>query len=154
MVNRFNQRQLTYEEDSLFAFSGLASAMSLSFGGGFLCGLPEIFLDVALLWQPDGELKRRRNTARAAVFSYAPSLTPPSWSWAGWAGAIDVLSWQSGNDFVKRGPSGAQTSRETIPITTWHSEESPVSTSHRKISGNWYKFKERFQNPNSEPPEG
>jgi hypothetical protein len=78
MVNRFNQRQLTYKEDSLSAFSGLASAMSLSFGGGFLCGLPEFFLDVALLWQPDGELKRRRNTAREAVFSFAPSLTPPS----------------------------------------------------------------------------
>jgi hypothetical protein len=65
-----------------------------------------------------------------------------------------MLSWQSGNDFVKRDPSGAQTSRETIPITAWHSGESPVSTSYRKISGNWYKFKERFQNPNSEPPEG
>jgi hypothetical protein len=78
MVNMFNQHQLTYEEDCLSAFSGLASAMSLSFVGGFLCGLPELFFDIALLWQPAGELRRRRNTENEAVFPLAQPLSPPS----------------------------------------------------------------------------
>lgn len=157
MVNSFNQRQLTYEEDSLSAFSGLASAMSLSFVGGFLCGLPELFFDIALLWQPDGELRRRRNTSSEAAFSFAQSSTLPSWSWAGWAGwagSTDVWSWQSGNDFVKRGSTGSETSRETLPITSWYSGEFPLPTDCREISGQWYTFKQHFQNLNSKPPKG
>ena len=153
MVNSFNQLQLTYEEDYLSAFSGLASAMSLSFVGGFLCGLPEFFFDIALLWQPDGEMKRRRNTNSEAVFPFSQSSTPPTWSWAGWAGSVDDWSWQSGNDFIKRGSTSSKGSRETLPITAWHSGKFPLSANSREISGQWYTFKECFQSLNSEPPE-
>jgi hypothetical protein len=153
VVNRFNHRQLTYEEDCLPAFSGLATAMSLNFVGGFLCGLPQLFFDIALLWQPAGEMRRRRNTSREGGYQSQHASSLPSWSWAGWAGPIDSWSWQSGNDFVKNGSIGAMTSRETIPIAIWYSGDSIMPTIRRKISAQWYTFKQRFRSLNSEPPE-
>jgi len=72
LVNEFNQTQLTYEGDCLAAFAGIASALSLSFDGVFLSGLPEMFFDVALLWQPVGDLRRRQNSLESRSFVQSP----------------------------------------------------------------------------------
>jgi hypothetical protein len=55
----YNYRQFTFPEDALAAFAGITSALSHTFYGGFICGLPTLFLDVALAWQPDGTCERR-----------------------------------------------------------------------------------------------
>ena len=58
LVYRYN-RQFTYPEDALDAFAGITSALSHTFYGGFICGLPALFLDVALTWQPYSTCERR-----------------------------------------------------------------------------------------------
>lgn len=156
LVNEFNQTQLTYEGDCLAAFAGIASALSLSFDGVFLSGLPEMFFDVVLLWQPVGDLRRRQNSLESRSFVQSPCL--PSWSWVGWAGAIDLWSWQSGCDFVKRGTTGAITTRETVPITKWQVVEPTLSSDphmdQRETDRTWYDFKEWYRNLNNPLPAG
>lgn len=51
LVNAFNDRQLTFEDDAMDAFSGVATALAQSFIGGFLWGVPVMFLDLALVWR-------------------------------------------------------------------------------------------------------
>jgi hypothetical protein len=72
LVCGYVTRKLTYSSDGLHAITGLLSLLSPSFPGGFISGLPEIFFDAALLWQPAEVMQQRR----------APSLaeSPPSWS--------------------------------------------------------------------------
>ena len=85
-VNHYNRRTLRYPEDVLRAFSGLLTSWNRSFDGGFICGLPQMFFDDALLWQGNTALARRRHSGcpgQGATF-------PPSWSWVGWQGEIDI----------------------------------------------------------------
>jgi hypothetical protein len=51
LVNGFNDRQLTYADDAMDAFSGVLTALAPKFIGGFLWGSPVMFLDLALLWR-------------------------------------------------------------------------------------------------------
>jgi hypothetical protein len=60
--------------------------MSASFSGGFINGLPEMFFDEALLWQPREPMQRR--------FNSTDRENPPSWAWAGWEGAIMASAWE------------------------------------------------------------
>jgi Heterokaryon incompatibility protein (HET) len=86
LVNDYNLRKLTYPEDGLTAISSLLSIMSSSFQGGFISGLPQMFFDEALLWQPLQPMQRRK-------FSNTPESPLPSWSWVGWEGEIASKSW-------------------------------------------------------------
>ena len=52
LVESYNPRSLTFESDVLDAFASVAEALTHVFPGGFHCGLPEMFFDIALLWQP------------------------------------------------------------------------------------------------------
>ncbi|KAK5687750.1 hypothetical protein LTS10_001890 [Elasticomyces elasticus] len=153
LVNEFNQTEVTYEGDHLAAFAGIASALSLSFEGGLLCGLPELFFDIALLWQPIGNLRRRKYNLEDHSTAYLPS-----WSWAGWAGIIDPWSWQCG-DHVKLTTMAAMTTREIFPITTWQVVEvddpsMDRSVSQREIGGALYEYRERYRDPDYPLEEG
>lgn len=80
LVNTYNVRNLTYNEDSLAAFSGVAIKLSARFEGGLISGLPELFFDICLLWRPSRRVDR--------VERRRPNMTDdqvslPSWSWAG-----------------------------------------------------------------------
>ena len=81
LVNSYNVRKLTYTDDALTAFAGIATKLGEKFRGGLISGLPEMFFDICLLWRPlrmDGHAPRRESivsTGRACL---------PSWSWAGW----------------------------------------------------------------------
>lgn len=55
----YNGRDLTCPEDALRAVAGILNVMLPSFPGGFIGGLPSLFLDHALLWQPFGIASRR-----------------------------------------------------------------------------------------------
>lgn len=85
----YTRRNLSYEEDILNAFQGVASPMARHIfnNSPVLFGIPQCLLDVALLWQPAGPLRRRQRTSlHASAF--------PSWSWVGWVGRFE-LDWYS-----------------------------------------------------------
>lgn len=101
LVCRYSNRNLTYDQDVLPAFSGVLEALSRrSFRGGFICGLPALFLDSALLWQP--LLRARRRSPVGAVTKIAPMAPLPSWSWAGWQCLVDPDSLKGGLDYMTR----------------------------------------------------
>lgn len=98
LICRYNHRNLTYAQDALPAISGVFDALTRGFLGGFVSGLPAIFLDSTLLWQPLAKAKRR------VCSDEKPELSPPlpSWSWAGWQCLVDPESLESGLDYEVR----------------------------------------------------
>lgn len=94
LVCRYSNRDLTYEQDALTAFSGVLDAFARqSFDGGFICGLPALFLDSALLWQPLFKATQRK--ANKDKTEFAPLAPLPSWSWVGWKCLLDPKSLES-----------------------------------------------------------
>ncbi|KAL9111195.1 MAG: hypothetical protein Q9227_004272 [Pyrenula ochraceoflavens] len=59
VVKEFAKRVLGYENDALNAFAGLSRIFELWWNTRMLMGLPEAFLDMALLWEPEATLQRR-----------------------------------------------------------------------------------------------
>ena len=49
-IDTYSIRELTYQNDALNAFEGIASYLNQGFRSGFTFGLPIIFLEVGLLW--------------------------------------------------------------------------------------------------------
>lgn len=101
LVSAYNTRDLTFDDDVLAAFAGITTSLSSSFEGGFLFGLPEVFLDVALLWRPLGPCRRRAASRRRGDGPATHKSALPSWSWIGWQMDIDPLSWKCGYDYIK-----------------------------------------------------
>lgn len=81
LVNGFNCRKFTFPEDALFAFAGVSAKLSRKFEYGLVSGLPALFFDLCLLWQPLRRLGPAVRRERIKLDSDAPL---PSWSWAGW----------------------------------------------------------------------
>lgn len=95
LVMDYSARRLTLADDTLRAFSGITHVLSRSFPGGFVYGMPVMFLDVALLWRPHASMRRR-------ALSKPPFL--PSWSWMGWwfdGVPVDVGLWRAAADYVE-----------------------------------------------------
>lgn len=141
LVCRYNHRDLTYPQDALSAFSGVLHFLARGFSGGFVCGLPVLFLDTALLWQPLRKAKRRLATDTGRNF--APSAPLPSWSWVGWKCLVDPGSLISGLDYevndIRDGKSFApRSSLRTMSLVDWHA-----------ISGQDRQREERFKESNS-----
>ena len=87
LVQNLSSRHLTYEADILNAFLGIAEYFRQNIKEEFLSGLPISFFDYALLWYPvdfRSGLQRRRKRTTKVYF--------PSWSWAGWTGAVRLPS--------------------------------------------------------------
>lgn len=97
LICRYNHRSLTYPQDALAAFSGVLRLATQGSLNGFVCGLPVLFLDAALTWQPLRKAKRRVATDTGR--SIAPAAPLPSWSWVGWQCLIDPESMISGLDY-------------------------------------------------------
>ena len=72
LVKQYTSRNLSDATDSLNAFSGILHLFQTALGGEMISGLPEKYLDIALLWSPSGLVTRNENF--------------PSWTWAGWTG--------------------------------------------------------------------
>lgn len=156
LVEDFNQRHLTYPQDCLSAISGVLPCYTKAFDGGFLCGLPEMFFDAALLWQPGGDLARREPVCADKRYSFA-NEDLPSWSWIGWQGKLHFEGWATANDFVA-GCSGwiATTQVRTEPVTTWYtgSDASGDAAEKRKINVSWSTWRERYKDKNVDLPDG
>ncbi|KAL6710830.1 hypothetical protein ACN47E_007887 [Coniothyrium glycines] len=127
LMTLFNTRALTYPEDVLDAFAGCLHQLSQVFYGGFLTGMPMMFLDAALLWQPWTCMKRRESLRRNDAFL-------PTWSWVGWAGIINSESWRStaSYQFDEQEQQGfsQQCSWMTVSTVAWSWSE--FATSERR----------------------
>jgi hypothetical protein len=83
VINGYNTRQLGYNSDAFPAFCGFQRILSKSYEQGFINGMPIKFFDVAMAWIPGMDDVRRKKTDKN-------DLDPPSWSWLGWSGEVDI----------------------------------------------------------------
>ncbi len=109
-IEEYTHREISYESDVLNAFVGLLHIFSRFFRCKTLLGLPEGLLDVALLWKPMRQLRRRSGF--------------PSWSWAGWVGrmAYDepfTLTRNMDGTFVAHN-NDAYGQEGVRPLVRWH----------------------------------
>lgn len=164
MVSTFMARQLTFQEDVLAAFAGLTTALTYTFDGGFLCGLPVLAFDVALLWLPNATLKRRidfRSPLKSAIL--------PSWAWAGWVGSIGltetnfvfpgssrtgrVLRWYTAFDHAEIAENFRKELFQTTPILQWFIYDAENSD-RTPICSKLDEYKQRYLSGNDELPNG
>jgi len=139
LVNEYNEREFTFPEDIVDAFAGTSTLLSPIFLGGFNCGIPLAFFDIALLWQPNGKLERRIAVKKISN----PCL--PTWSWMGWAGAIQRYPFYKGFDAFKSQPNGYINSDEAvIPTTQWYKHTTIDRTESVPIYATWYTYREKF----------
>lgn len=103
LVAAYNNRELTHDADIKHAFQGVLSLLERCSPGGFLHGLPELFLDVALLWQPTGNSTRRLQCRHeSSVEESHECESVPDWSWMAWKTPVCTQSWKCGYDYVKK----------------------------------------------------
>ncbi|KAJ4182980.1 hypothetical protein NW759_017105 [Fusarium solani] len=84
-VRAFSARNLTLQSDRLNAFSGMVKVLDKIFETPFCDGLPERFLDAALLWSshPKGRYHLYEWEYEGHLKIYARNPDFPSWSWSG-----------------------------------------------------------------------
>ncbi|MCJ1461272.1 hypothetical protein MMC28_011654 [Mycoblastus sanguinarius] len=116
IVSSYLNRRLTYEEDILRALSGVLKALDGSMSEGFHFGLPQQFFDAALLWVPSEPLTRREDLRDGIA---KPTL--PSWSWAGWKGAIksQINAFGLGHERSNLITDHKPRLRDIFPCVTW-----------------------------------
>ncbi len=118
-VDVFNQRKLTFDKDVVNAFSGASSVFNSVFSGGILWGIPEIFFDYCIIWQPRTPLRQRR------VHCTVPSaVTLPSWSWVGWEVEVNLVGvWPTLED----NPRVDDQTVDFQPMVEWYKSRTPTS---------------------------
>jgi hypothetical protein len=83
IINVYNERQLGRQEDAFSAFCGFQRVLGRSYKPGMVNGMPVKFFDVVMAWIPISVSHGRRKAEN-------PDLLPPSWSWLGWTGMVDI----------------------------------------------------------------
>jgi hypothetical protein len=179
LATSYSRRKLSFSSDILLAFSGITTALSHSFPGGFLFGLPEVAFDVALLWRSSGP---------ASLSSSLGDRSVPSWSWMVCLGqkiGVDLSPWASGFTYLagsssdqstqqggnntytplhvayqqewnsrwsrKRPPEGVLDGLVTESICSWYVKG---DTSDRPVLNNLEKYKACSLDPQHELPPG
>ncbi|GAP91549.1 putative heterokaryon incompatibility protein [Rosellinia necatrix] len=129
LVSKYTTLVLSFPSDGLNAFLGIIQAMSRSFRGGFLYGLPEYFFDYALLWRPWLPIRRRPTGNDANL---------PSWSWVAWSGGRMFMSVMPPvKQYVRIGGGAVDLGYvETHPMVTWYKTNS--ETGMRQAIDNAY----------------
>ncbi|PFH58399.1 hypothetical protein XA68_13716 [Ophiocordyceps unilateralis] len=120
----YSARSLTLVDDTLPALMGITHVLSRVFSGGFVYGMPLLFMDAALLWRPQAMIRRR-------AVSRPPYV--PSWAWMGWwfdGIPADLTLWRASADYVdetraakrSRGPERFRASHSfrLKPMVAWH----------------------------------
>jgi hypothetical protein len=137
------------------AFAGTMSCYTKIFTNGFVCGLPEMFIDAMLLWQPGGDLVRRVPVDTNKTFTTTDNICLPSWSWVGWQGILNFDGWYTANDFVASCSGWIASARcQIVSTTTWYACTTHHGTDRRKINCLWTEWRERYKDPDTELPEG
>ncbi|KAF9873415.1 hypothetical protein CkaCkLH20_09228 [Colletotrichum karsti] len=99
-LQAYTPRSLTFSEDILNAFAGVASIMKSQLATDFLCGHPEKYFLESLLWIPNDF---------GGKWRVVPDI--PSWSWASWEGGVEWTDeWTIGDDTYLAGSSRAKAS--------------------------------------------
>lgn len=152
VLSEYNSRQLTYPEDTLPAITGLLTSLSRAMRTGFLCGLPEMCFDAALMWDSFSVQRARRRTYSRRGRSALPDSYLPSWSWVGWQfHGLQMAGDESMGTFT------LLPKRITSPITTWYTHPTPTPSpaDKRAICPTWFDFRDKIQKQNadaSSPP--
>jgi hypothetical protein len=111
----YNERDLTFSQDVLIAFTGVLNR--LNFPGGFVSGVPQAFLDEALLWQPRSKTTRRISLPNCSI---APQRLIPSWSWCGWRCLVEPQSLATGLDYLSdTSARERQRTWRTVHLVDW-----------------------------------
>lgn len=118
IISEYTSRSLSYQEDILNALQGVTNILSrdLFNNSPFVFGIPLCLLDLGLLWQPAGLLRRRCRSVHSERHF-------PSWSWTGWVGRFETDWW--GN-----------ISERTISRAVWLNTASPNLPIERECTGN------------------
>jgi hypothetical protein len=99
LVSLYNRRALTYPEDIFDAFRGILLLLSRSYTGAIISGLPEMFFNSTLLWQPWFPMTRRHPKGQSKE-----DAVLPSWSWMGWSGDMGSESWTTAYSYMRPTP--------------------------------------------------
>ncbi|USP80330.1 hypothetical protein yc1106_07604 [Curvularia clavata] len=120
LICPYNGRDFSYPQDALLGISGVLSALSGSFPGPFVSGIPAMFLDHVLLWQPFETAERRVDRDQPSSTSGAVSSLP-SWAWCGWQCYVDPESLRPGLAYIDD-PKINNRSRSwrTRNLVEWH----------------------------------
>jgi len=124
-VKGYNSRNLTFESDALKAFTAILTALSPSFPGGFLFGVPEFLFDVGLLWSARRPLKRRKDF--------------PSWSWVGWSGDIEFDFDKVWDPEIMDWDPTPSSHLRVVPVINWH-KISATDDSHCRINNSYSQY--------------
>lgn len=129
LICPYNGRLFTYPQDALLGISGILNAIAPSFAGGFISGLPSLFLDHALLWQPFGVGSRRMDVVSAdeKQGKVPPAVSSlPSWAWCGWCCYVDPWSLLSGLAYMSAGEEKVRgRSWRTKKLVDWYVSNDP-----------------------------
>ena len=138
LVNGYNTRNLTFESDALIAFSAITTAMSNSFVGGFLFGIPAFLFDIGLLWSRASPLTRRNGF--------------PSWSWLGWSGRVGL---PFGYSFLWEPTLKTSTlhSVEICPLIDWYATHRDGRSDY-PIDNSYHRYKSAVHQQGVPLPEG
>lgn len=109
--------------------------LSKTFYAGFICALPVLVFDMALLWRPKGTFIRRNGPKPSA----GRDLVFPSWSWVTGKGYLgpyfenDYLKKSDSENWVRDYPP---TGQRTFPMVQWYSR-SCIASQSRPIRAPW-----------------
>lgn len=128
--------------------------LSKTFYAGFICALPVLVFDMALLWQPQGAFIRRSGPKPSA----GRDLGLPSWSSVTGRGDF-ALHFE--NDYLKKSDSGnwvrdySPPGPGTVPMVQWYSR-SCIASHPRPIRAPWelQELKERSLQGLGDVPKG
>jgi hypothetical protein len=132
----YSARNFSYPEDAFTAFVGIANALSDSFIGGFISGLPAAFFHVALLWRHREYCKRRepRKTSNQVCL--------PSWSWLGWQCDLHPHMWEAAADYCVV-PNGTIAKFRVQPLVQWYYHRT-VGDDRTAIRCHWDESRDRY----------
>lgn len=151
-MEAYSKRNLSFPEDRLQAFLGMLGALCDQFKGGFRFGLPEDFFDVALLWESACDARR---ISRPADKTQGLSQFP-SWSWAGWSGAVKLSMCLNTPRYLHSGWKGHLPTVPGLrirPLVRWYKKQLN-SESCVPISCSFYEWRDLSENPSAKVPDG
>jgi hypothetical protein len=116
LLRDYNRRKLTHANDAYRAITGLFAVWSRVYQGGFISGLPQIFLESALFWQPFDPMEKRDPASIAGM----TEDFLPTWSWLGWYGEIDTVEWARHWDSLNPLYRNGFSMPRTVSIHDWY----------------------------------
>ncbi|ROW15403.1 hypothetical protein VPNG_02431 [Cytospora leucostoma] len=136
----------------------MANLASRAFGK-LQSGLPDMFFDVMLLWQPESESREEAIFRRWDLYvdevAQGKKKALPSWSWAGWQCMIDYGPWLTAGGTQLPHWAAAAAWHEVIPIVEWSVSHGLDTESQKyKIGTAWHSAKCYNQDATDHIPEG